>query len=103
MIGGYRYYDMSDNLSVQEQLLTLISEVATGTQINVTDSFRTRNTFNGTELGLIANYCYCRWSLEFSAKMAMGWNHDVVNINGSTTNIARDGTMPATYPAACWP
>ncbi len=86
MIGGYRYYNMSDNLSVQEQLLTFNGQVQTGTQFNLTDSFRTRNTFNGTELGLIANYCYCRWSLEFSAKMAMGWNHDVVNINGSTTH-----------------
>ena len=25
--------------------------------------------------------------------MSLGWNHDVVNINGSTTNIAPDGTV----------
>ena len=93
MIAGYRYYDLSDNVSVQEQLVSLVSAVPTGTQINVADSFRARNAFNGGELGLIADYSYGRWSWELSAKMSLGWNHDVVNINGSTTNIAPDGTV----------
>ena len=75
VIGGYRYYGLSDNVSVQEQLVTLVP-LAGGEQINITDSFRTRNFFNGSELGLIADYYHGRWSLEASAKMSMGWNHE---------------------------
>jgi hypothetical protein len=94
VIGGYRYYDLSDNVAVQEQLVALTSPVIpVGTQFNVTDSFRARNSFNGTELGLIADYAYCRWSWELSAKMSLGWNHDVVNINGATTFISPSGVV----------
>ena len=94
VIGGYRYYELSDSLSIQEQLVVLNAPpTATGTQINVTNNFRTRNCFNGTEIGLIADYYYCRWSLEFSAKMSMGWNHEVAFINGSTVVTTPDGSM----------
>ncbi len=92
MIGGYRYYNLSDDVTVQENLVTLTSPVETGTGINIIDSFRTQNCFNGGELGLIGDYYCGRWSFEASAKMSLGWNHEVVKINGGTVYTAPDGT-----------
>ena len=97
VIGGYRYYGLSDNVSVQEQLVTL-APLAGGEQINITDTFRTRNFFNGSELGLIADYYHGRWSLEASAKMSMGWNHEVTFINGATTLILPNGMVEVPPP-----
>ena len=93
VIGGYRYYNLGDNVTVQENLVTLTSPAPTGTGINIIDSFRTRNSFNGVELGLISDYYYGRWSFEASAKMSMGWNHEVVKINGGTVVTFPDGSQ----------
>ena len=93
VIGGYRYYNLSDDVTVNENLVTLTSPATTGTGINIIDSFRTRNSFNGVELGLISDYYCGRWSIEFSSKMSMGWNHEVVKINGGTIYTDPSGTL----------
>jgi hypothetical protein len=97
MIAGYRNYDLSDDLTIQENLVSLVSQVQTGTQFNVVDSFRTRNYFNGAELGLIGNYYCGPWSWQFSAQLALGPNTEVVHINGATDIISPDGSVLA-YP-----
>ena len=92
-IAGYRNYDLSDDLAVEENLITTGGPTQVGTQINVTDSFHTRNAFNGMDLGLIGNAYYGCWSWQVSAKAALGWENQAVTINGSTVVTTPDGTV----------
>ena len=86
VIGGYRYYRATDSVTVHEDLVSISSQVpvTVGTMFIVDDSFRATNEFNGGELGLVAQWFRGRWSLELLAKMALGNNHQVVIIDGST-------------------
>jgi len=49
------------------------------------DRFRTRNWFNGAELGVVGKRHWCGWSLEAAMKLALGGTHSEVVIDGSTT------------------
>jgi len=83
---GYRTYRFNDNLGVNEPLTSIdpTSGTAVGTQFNVTDSFRTQNSYNGFEIGLIADRYRGRWMYEGAARIAVGNMQQVVAINGST-------------------
>ena len=103
MTAGYRNYDLSDDLTIQENLVTLISQVQTGTQINIVDSFRTRNFFNGAELGLVGNYYSGRWSLPMLGPACHGRRTP----RSYTSTARRTSYRPAGQSyltvAACWP
>lgn len=92
LIAGYRYCRLTDAVDVQENVVNTVDTptVPAGTMFTVHDSFRASNEFNGGELGLIAELSRGRWSLGLLAKMALGNNHRVVTIDGSTA-ITRPG------------
>lgn len=96
-IGGYRNYNLDDNLSVTENLSTInVPGMPPGTTFDVHGSFRGTNEFHGGELGIITTAYRGRWSLELLAKMALGNNRQGVVINGST-DIDRPGDDPVHY------
>ena len=68
--------------------------MAAGTQLASSDQFGATNTFDGGEMGLIAqwqdNPC---WSWEGLAKVALGQTNSVVNINGQTTTTSAAGAV----------
>ncbi|HEX4415690.1 MAG TPA: BBP7 family outer membrane beta-barrel protein [Lacipirellulaceae bacterium] len=88
VIGGYRFYRFDSDLTVIENLTVIppngSGAAVLGTTINVQDSFRTRNDFNGGEIGL---QCYkqrnCFW-VDGMAKVGLGQNVRSVTINGQT-------------------
>ena len=87
LLAGYRYHRLVDHVAIREDVV--ITDLAQppavrGTMFNIEDDFRARNEFNGGELGLLAQFRRDRWSLELQAKMALGNNHQVVFINGTT-------------------
>jgi hypothetical protein len=59
--------------------------IVPGTTIAVSDRFDTRNVFNGFDTGLSAQFQRGAWAVEGLAKIAVGDNQRVVDINGSTT------------------
>jgi hypothetical protein len=86
-LGGYRYLNFSDRLNVNESLTSTNPDsfVVPGTTIAVGDRFATRNTFNGFNTGLSAQFQRGPWALEGLATVAVGDNHRVVSIDGATT------------------
>jgi hypothetical protein len=88
-LGGYRYLRFSDGLSVTENLVSTNPAspifVPLGTLINVTDSFSTRNQFNGGDLGLAGQLWRGPWVLGLLGKLAVGDNQQVVAATGSTS------------------
>ena len=95
LIGGYRFYRLDDSVYVNEQLMSIAQQgpVAFGTTFDITDRFRTRNEFQGGDIGLIGTAYRGAWSLEAMAKVALGNSHSKVRIQGSTTT-----TVPGQTP-----
>lgn len=86
-LGGYRYLNFSDRLNIDETITnTSVSNfVVPGTTLAVGDRFDTRNTFNGFNTGLSAQFQRGAWALQGLAMIAVGDNHRIVNIDGATT------------------
>jgi Putative beta barrel porin-7 (BBP7) len=94
-LAGYRFLYLEEHLSVQENLTVTATDspVPPGTTIQVGDRFDARNTFNGGEVGLAAEWRKGPWSLNLLGKLGLGETTSTVNINGST-----GGTIPGSDP-----
>lgn len=94
-IGGFRFLELDDNLSISESLGVLPTSQtgAAGAGFQVTDAFSARNFFYGGQMGLQGEVNWRRWFLNASGKLALGCNSEVVTINGQTTFI-----VPNTNP-----
>ncbi len=81
---GYRHIELQDNVDIQENIgppfLPGINNAI------VSDHFGTRNTFNGAQLGLEAEWRFLpRFTLGGIVKVAGGNMNESINIAGSTT------------------
>jgi len=87
---GYRYAALEDELTISEEMVS--SETATaGTTLDLLDRFDASNTFNGPQLGLVAEQQVGCWSIELLTKLAFGTVHSEVDIQGSTTTTTATG------------
>jgi hypothetical protein len=97
LLGGYRFYNYDSNLNISENLTVLPgtrTPLVPGTTFLLHDSFRTRNEFNGGEIGLQA-YSLRHWLwFEGLAKVALGVQQRTVTIDGATTiDVPGGGTF----------
>jgi hypothetical protein len=101
VVGGYRYLRLSDHLDVTEDLVSTSATnpnfVPVGTTIFLNDQFDTRNEFNGGDIGLRAEVRRGPWVLQGRADVAVGNNHEVLDISGFTT-VTVPGFAPVTNP-----
>lgn len=90
---GYRRLQNDDRLRISENLVSIEANnrfgVPVGTRINVTDDFVAKNQFDGGNFGLVSEFWRERWTLNVVTKLAVGYNHQVVDISGGT-----DTTVP---------
>jgi hypothetical protein len=94
LLGGVRYLGLDESLLIAENLTAgPASGGLAGSNIAVTDSFLTHNTFWGGELGMDFELKRGRWSFDILGKVALGDTREVVKINGSTSLQAPMG-MP---------
>src|SRR5262249_9745118 len=85
MLYGYRHLDLSEGISIGENLVQLNPAGNLGIMIN--DSFQTRNIFNGPQVGIQGEWHFPyrdRWFLGGTFKLAMGDMREQVKIQGST-------------------
>jgi len=83
MLYGYRHLDLSEGIDINENLTQL--NPAGNLGINLTDSFHTRNVFNGPQVGIQGEYHFCdRFFVGSTFKLALGDMHEQVNIGGLT-------------------
>jgi hypothetical protein len=88
VLGGFRYLQLKDDLFISS-----ISDTIPPTgPTNVTDFFRTRNTFYGGQLGVQASFQRGPWCMDLRGMVALGAIHRVVLIDGSTAFITAGGT-----------
>ena len=97
VIGGYRYYQQSSSLQINEDLMVLdgtSTPLVPGTSILVEDKFGARNQFHGGEIGLQGRRQEGFLWIDGLAAIAIGGNMRDVSINGgTTTTVPNAGTV----------
>ena len=89
---GYRYLELKDNLSFNENLES--QAVPSSRAIN--EGFSTKNKFSGLQLGVTHRAHYRRALLESRLHVAIGNNKQTVNISGDTVSDEAGVTGTAT-------
>ncbi|MEO8495397.1 MAG: BBP7 family outer membrane beta-barrel protein [Planctomycetota bacterium] len=77
---GYRYMRLKDQIVINESLESL--DTANPGTFVINDSFATKNSFHGVEVGAVYEADYGPLFLEALTKVAIGNNHQSVSING---------------------
>jgi len=105
LLGGYRFVELDESLGITansslfatttytDDVGNVLATALPGSTVTVFDSFKTRNQFNGGQVGTQFQYSWGRWLLGGSAKVAIGDMHEVVTIDGST-NVNPVGGTP---------
>jgi hypothetical protein len=89
ILGGYRFYKLRDSVKITEDLVSLDEELPG--EFFITDSFATRNEFNGAEVGFVLDARKARWTAELMGRIAIGGNRQTVRINGQTIITGSEG------------
>jgi hypothetical protein len=100
---GFRYLHLGEQLTIADQFRPLADNILTfeGTPVNMgssladMDSFRTTNDFYGLQLGAALSWEGDWFTVGTFAKVALGGNDEVVDINGSTTLLSPAGNQTA--------
>jgi hypothetical protein len=100
LLAGYRFLHFQDQLSVDEAIVAGSGNpiVVPGTAINLGDRFNASNEFNGFDLGVAGEIRRGRWVLGGAAKVALGQNHETVDINGQTVVSVPGAPPPVSSP-----
>jgi hypothetical protein len=95
---GYRYLSFSDRLGVTEDLTNVNPNnpnfIPVGANILVADRFDAKNNLHALDFGLTGEWRRGPLSLELRGRLAVGYDHQVVDINGGTT-VTVAGVPPA--------
>jgi hypothetical protein len=82
LIGGFRYLDLKENLTINTFINDFIFEV----QQDIQDSFATHSRFYGGQLGFKTSANPWRnLTVDFTGKLALGSNYNVFHIAGRDT------------------
>jgi hypothetical protein len=79
---GFRYLDLSETFNLNSDIEG-VSGPYQGQSGVVSDTFQTRNHFYGQILGLRGSYIFGALSLDLTARVAIGYSHEVQNIWGA--------------------
>jgi hypothetical protein len=77
---GFRYLDLQESLNLSDSFY----DPTSGLTINTSDYFATRNQFYGGQLGARVGWNWSRFTLEATAKVALGDNVQTLSIQGGT-------------------
>ena len=111
LLGGFRYADLNERLDIDQRSIFIPGNTAffSGLQfggpgglplneIDVADSFQTRNQYYLAQIGLQAKWRYARWFAQATGKFGIGDVHETLTINGSSTLIQTAGGPANTVP-----
>src|ERR1019366_5169536 len=97
MLVGFRYMDLKENLSIHNSTTDLLF---LNTQVT-NDTFDTRNQFYGGQLGARTSWQRDRLFVDVTGKVALGSMHQVVNVQGDSTQTVLPGGFaptPGSFP-----
>lgn len=88
-LAGIRYVDLLENLNIDTVSSALLT--TPNTVLTQTDHFGARNQFYGGQLGARLNLDLDRFTLDLTAKLAMGVTHQTVDIQGASAQVGPGG------------
>ena len=91
LLYGYRFLQLAEGVTIQENLVSQDS-TNPGT-FDITDRFRTRNQFNGVDLGWAVKTTRGQWTLDGSIRLAIGNTRQTATISGTST-ISDPSSVP---------
>jgi len=97
LIMGFRHYNLSDRVSIYENLRITQPGPTYNTRFLIHDDFGANNNFYGSELGLRTRIYRGRWSVEIMTKIALGNNHQPVDIYGQEIKTPPVGPTETYY------
>lgn len=80
LLYGYRFLQLTEGVTIQESLVSQDSN--NPGSFDITDQFRTRNQFNGVDLGWAVKTTRGQWTLDGSIRLALGNTRQSVSISG---------------------
>ena len=80
LLYGYRFLQLSEGVSIQESLVS--QDPSNPGTFDITDRFRTRNQFNGVDLGWAVKTTRGNWVMDGSIRLAVGNTRQSVSISG---------------------
>ena len=83
MLLGYRHLDLDEGVTINENLVS--TDAGAPGSFNITDTFDTRNQFNGVDIGWMYKRTRGYWTFETLLRLGLGNTKQTVTINGSTT------------------
>lgn len=86
-LGGFRYLQFEDQLSISEEFLFA------GSAVKLQDHFRTLNNFYGGQVGAAASAAFDRLVIDVRAKFAFGQMQQVAEVGGGTDVIGPTGAF----------
>jgi hypothetical protein len=93
-LAGFRYLDLSEGVNITENVVTSPTQaVFPNSHVIVTDQFGTHNQFYGGQVGVDGEVYFGRFFLGLRGKVALGDNHETLNINGSQVITDAQGTL----------
>ncbi len=98
LLVGWQHYNLNESLGIQENLTSIDTDsgVPVGTTFDIADSFRTKNDFDGVNVGLGWEWGRCKWGVNLAANLAVGCNQQRGIVEGSTA-IRVPGDDPLYY------
>lgn len=91
--GGYRHGELREGVTIEEDLQSL-----TGLgRFEISDSFLTRNSFHGGEVGTAIEMGRNRWTLDMLMRLALGGVKQEVEIDGQTRLTPTTGNPIQTF------
>ena len=109
-VAGFRYLNLADDLTMSQSSNVLPGGVAFfdgvpitfGGNVSLTDDFRTINQFYGGQIGVKAGLTWWRFTLNGTAKVALGSMREEANLNGSTTAYNSSFGVTQTVPGGLY-
>jgi hypothetical protein len=109
-VAGFRYLNLRDDLTMSQSSNVLLDGVGffngqpitNGGNVSLTDDFRTLNQFYGGQIGLKAGLTWWRFTLNGTAKVALGSMREEANISGSTTGYNATFGVTQTVPGGLY-
>lgn len=94
-LAGFRYVNLRDGLTISQSSAVIGNGISffnsqpltAGSDIAITDTFRTVNQFYGGQVGMQGGISWWRFTLNGTAKVALGTMREEAKIGGSTTAL----------------
>jgi hypothetical protein len=84
---GARWFSLNEQLRIDSTSVLPFPDPNDPNIIDITDNFTTRNNFYGINFGFQSEWRHGRWYADLTAKIAAGFTHEKLNINGFTRQV----------------